>query len=316
MAQAHPEMVRQIAAAGHTIGTHSQSHPLTFHRMPIDRAREEIDQGIASVKAALGGEPIAPFFRIPGLLRAADVESYLASRSLMTWSADFPADDWKHIGAAEIARRAMSRLDAHGKGVLLLHDIHPATVAAMPLIFKALKAKGYKIVHVVPASAEQPKTATLPSQWLMKPSRDRAFDTWPRVVVEIPESAAAPRLPAPGANVLGIGAPIDIERETSAKGRKAAAALWPRRTHLPSILDLVAREELPAPNPESFGYSSIPAELPPLQPRRASAEPLVGVPSTAELRPSVSEGAETNGNGLHSGTLPVTTAHMPRSAFP
>ncbi len=166
MAQSFPDVVRHIYAAGHTIGTHSLSHPLTFHRMPLEKAEQEVQGGIASVAAALGDPAeVAPFFRIPGLLRADSVEQYLASRSLMTWSADFPADDWKHIQASEILRRAISRLEAKGKGVLLLHDIQPATVLALPGLLKELKQRGYRIVHVQAATPDRPKTATLPAQW-------------------------------------------------------------------------------------------------------------------------------------------------------
>ncbi len=69
MAQAYPEGVRKLVAAGHSVGTHSQNHPLTMNHMPIERARQEIDDGIASVKSALGNDAaLAPFFRIPGLL--------------------------------------------------------------------------------------------------------------------------------------------------------------------------------------------------------------------------------------------------------
>src|ERR1700704_2960884 len=117
MARAYPDMVRQIHAAGHTIGSHSQNHPLSFQRMPIARAQQEIDDGIASVTAALGDPAgLAPFFRVPGLLRADGVEKYLASRQLMTWSADFPADDWRHISAAEGMKRALTRLQGKGPG--------------------------------------------------------------------------------------------------------------------------------------------------------------------------------------------------------
>ena len=134
MAREHPEMVRKIHAAGHTIGTHSQNHPLSFQRMPLEKAQEEIDEGIASVTAALGDPTeLAPFFRIPGLLRQEKVEDYLASRGLMTWSADFPADDWKHIKASEIIRRALMRLEAKGRGILLLHDIHPRPWSRCPV---------------------------------------------------------------------------------------------------------------------------------------------------------------------------------------
>ncbi len=64
MAQVYPEGVRKLRDAGHSIGTPQPgSHPLTMNKMPIERARQEIDDGIASVKAALGDDAaLAPFF--------------------------------------------------------------------------------------------------------------------------------------------------------------------------------------------------------------------------------------------------------------
>src|ERR1700722_5546888 len=83
MAQAYPEGVRKLRDAGHSIGTHSLTHPLSMDRMRIERAQQEINDGIASVKAALGDDAaVAPFFRIPGLLRADGVEDYLASQGI------------------------------------------------------------------------------------------------------------------------------------------------------------------------------------------------------------------------------------------
>jgi peptidoglycan/xylan/chitin deacetylase (PgdA/CDA1 family) len=168
MAKAYPKWAQRVAAAGHTIGTHSEDHPLTFNRMPLAHAEWEINQGIADVKAAIGREP-APFFRIPGLMRVKRVEDYLASQHIMTWSADFPADDWKHISASEVLKRALTRLEAHHKGILLLHDIHPNTAQMLPILLKQLKLRGYHIVHVVPAGPGLPKTPTVPSEWLMHP---------------------------------------------------------------------------------------------------------------------------------------------------
>lgn len=168
MARAHPRVVRRIAAEGHTIGTHSQTHPFTFHRMTQAQAHREVEGGIATVKAALGGRAPAPFFRIPGLLRAAPVENYLASRGLMTWSADIPSDDWKRINDKEIVRRTIAHLEAQGRGMVLLHDIKPATALALPLLLRELKARKFRIVHVVPAAGRRTKTATLPSEWLVR----------------------------------------------------------------------------------------------------------------------------------------------------
>src|SRR5215472_3629867 len=70
MAQAYPSIVRRIFNGGHTIGTHSQSHPYRFERLTTQSFERQIDRGIASVDAALGDpKALSPFFRIPGLGR-------------------------------------------------------------------------------------------------------------------------------------------------------------------------------------------------------------------------------------------------------
>jgi peptidoglycan/xylan/chitin deacetylase (PgdA/CDA1 family) len=182
MAQAYPEGVRKLRDAGQTIGTHSQNHPLTMNRMSLDQARQEVDEGIASVTAALGGEAPAPFFRIPGLLRGEGVENYLASRGIQIWSADFLADDWRHISPSRVYELAIKRLEQKGRGILLLHDIQARTVAALPRILHELKVRGYHIVHVVPATPELPATPTEPQQWqLHPPSETVAISHWPKI---------------------------------------------------------------------------------------------------------------------------------------
>ena len=156
MAREFPAVARRMYDAGHTIGTHSESHPLRFDRLPIDKLRWQIDQGIADVGAALGDPAkVAPFFRIPGLARSDELERELAARSLTVFSADAVADDWRHIKPGEIVRRAISRLEERGKGILLLHDIHPATVAALPELLKELKQHGFHVVHVVPGAGDR-----------------------------------------------------------------------------------------------------------------------------------------------------------------
>src|SRR6201995_856392 len=181
MAQAFPEGVRKLRDAGHTIGTHTQTHPLNMNRMPLERAQKEIDDGIASVKAALGDDAaVAPFLRIPGLMRADAVEDYARSQGLQLWSADFPADDWRHISSSRVYDLAISRIEAKGKGILLLHDIQARTVAALPRILETLKARGYRIVHVVPATPDRPATPTEPQQWLLHAAPD-AVAHWPEV---------------------------------------------------------------------------------------------------------------------------------------
>jgi hypothetical protein len=182
-AQANPEGVRRLAAAGHTVGTHSQSHPLTFNKMSVEQARQEVDQGITSTLAALGDpSALSPFFRVPGLLRGEGVETYAASQGLQLWSADFLADDWRHISSGKVYDLAIKRLEARGKGIFLLHDIQARTAAALPKILHELKARGYHIVHVVAATAERPATPTEPQDWQLHPILENVpIAHWPKV---------------------------------------------------------------------------------------------------------------------------------------
>jgi peptidoglycan/xylan/chitin deacetylase (PgdA/CDA1 family) len=193
MAKAHPDDVRRVFAEGHTIGTHSYSHPFTFRRMNEQQAGKEIDAGIEAVQAALGDpKDVAPFFRVPGFLTAKPTEAALAARGLMTWSADFPADDWKKITSAEVVKRAMSRIEAKGRGILLLHDIHERTVEALPIILSELKARGYHVVHVVPATAQVAKTETTPQQWILpRHHEDVASETEPTKSIATAQAAIA-----------------------------------------------------------------------------------------------------------------------------
>src|SRR5690348_8731034 len=94
MARNFPEVVRRIYNSGHVIGTHSLHHPLTFNRMDDAQLEKEVDGGIAAVDEAVGDpRAVAPFFRIPGLLRSNVADSYLAEKSLAVFSADEVADD-------------------------------------------------------------------------------------------------------------------------------------------------------------------------------------------------------------------------------
>lgn len=172
MAKLFPAEAKKVEVEGHTVGTHSFHHPFTFNRMKQNEAGQEIDAGIDAVGAALGSSTeLAPFFRVPGFLTSKSTEAAIASRGLMTWSADVPSDDWRGIGSAEIVRRTMSRLEAKGRGILLFHDIHEHTVEALPEILKELKLKGYKVAQIVPANATVAKTVTTPEQWRLPPAQ-------------------------------------------------------------------------------------------------------------------------------------------------
>jgi len=250
-ANANPEGVRKVRDAGHTVATHSQNHPGGMDHLPLDRARQEIEQGIASVTAALAdGTAPAPFFRIPGLRRNDGIEEFAASKGLQIWSADFPADDWRNVSAARVYELAIQRLEAKGKGILLLHDIQPRTVTALPRILHELKARGYRIVHVVPATPERPATPTEPQQWQLRPpSEVVAISRWPKIPRFAFASTAT--LPAPALSDFDWrNTDPGAAAQRRARGvRPPLTTLWPRQMTLPPDRTLAT---LPVPAASIF----------------------------------------------------------------
>jgi peptidoglycan/xylan/chitin deacetylase (PgdA/CDA1 family) len=342
MATTYPDVVRRIVAAGHTVGTHSQNHPLRLHKVPLAKAEMEISDGIASVTSVLG-EPPAPFFRIPGLARTAAIDQYLASQNLMTWSADFPADDWTRISPAQVYSRALQRIEANGKGILLLHDIQARTVEALPALLHELKRRGYRIVHVMPATPDRPTTATLPSQWIR---HAHGRQIWPGSFVEAEDATV---LPAPSPASFGAVAPFDAHPVVSMQSRgrpmfrpgqapQAPAAAWPSGFREAQAPLAVARSVLPAPNPNSFSYpETTPTPwLQLLAPQASLAQvpvtqvPLIVPPETDALalliKRSLQETQAPNDPATTQSVPavtprlaprdPVTTANMPHGAFP
>jgi peptidoglycan/xylan/chitin deacetylase (PgdA/CDA1 family) len=233
MARAYPAIVRHEYEAGHTIGTHSEHHPLHFGELGSERMRSEIDVGISDVAAALGDTKyLAPFFRLPGLDRSNRVEEELASRHLIVFSSDTLADDWRHVSPEQIRSLAIKRLQALGKGILLLHDIHAKTVAALPGILKDLKDNGFRIVQVVPsasyqiAMAKKPRahapilaSATPEELKVGAGLNTAAKPAWPQPTLDnlAPDVAA---LPAPDAT--------DFQPDTGV-GDEAASVQWPEQ---------------------------------------------------------------------------------------
>ena len=89
----HPEILKQVAAAGHTIGSHTWSHA-DLSKLTIDQAKEEFEKGASAVRAALG-EPGASFFRFPALRTPPEMVKYLESRNIGIFSTDMDSLDFQ-----------------------------------------------------------------------------------------------------------------------------------------------------------------------------------------------------------------------------
>jgi peptidoglycan/xylan/chitin deacetylase (PgdA/CDA1 family) len=149
-ARERPDLVGRAYRDGHTVGTHSQTHP-DLARMPLEAAEREIDDGNASVQAALGPRVApAPFFRAPYLQATPELEQFLVKRGLMQWSADIIPQDWQPLTPEAVVARTLNLLQAKGSGIILMHDVQPHTAAALPMLLRQLKEHGYSIVRALP----------------------------------------------------------------------------------------------------------------------------------------------------------------------
>jgi peptidoglycan/xylan/chitin deacetylase (PgdA/CDA1 family) len=142
----HPEILKRVAAAGHTIGSHTWSHA-DLSKLTIDQAKEEFEKGASAVSAALG-EPGAPFFRFPELRQPPEMVAYLGTRNIGIFSTDIDSFDFKIREPAQVVVSVMTKLKKRGKGIVLLHDFQHPTSLALPELLVQLKADGYKIVQV------------------------------------------------------------------------------------------------------------------------------------------------------------------------
>ncbi len=154
-----PSLVRRAFDEGHSIGTHTFSHP-HLDEMPLEKAKQDIELGIEAVTEALGkGRSPAPFFRAPYLGINKELEKHLYARGLMVWDIDVDSLDWSIEAPEKVIESTLAVLEKKGKGILLMHDIKSQTARAMPVLLSELKRRGFRIVHVVPEAGHIPNAS-------------------------------------------------------------------------------------------------------------------------------------------------------------
>jgi peptidoglycan-N-acetylglucosamine deacetylase len=153
-----PDLAKRVYDEGHTVGFHTFSHP-DVETISYETAKADITKGMSAVRDALGeGRTPAPFYRPPYLSMTKDLERFLNSLGVMIWSIDADSEDWLKDSDEALFARTIGEIEKAGKGILLMHDIQPATRRILPQLLRELKNRNYHIVHVVPGSPDQAKT--------------------------------------------------------------------------------------------------------------------------------------------------------------
>jgi peptidoglycan-N-acetylglucosamine deacetylase len=134
-----PDIVRRAFHAGHEIGNHSWTHPF-LTRIPAARAAEEIARTDALLHGLTGELPNT--VRPPYGAMNAEVEDLALPRPMLLWDVD--TNDWRTRDTHAVERAATGG----GGGIVLMHDIHSTTVAAVPAIIRDYKSRGFRFVTV------------------------------------------------------------------------------------------------------------------------------------------------------------------------
>ena len=143
--QKHPEVVREIVAAGHTLCNHTWNHSLTIGKDKPEKIQDDLERTSAAIRAAVPGAEI-PFFRAPGgnfTDRLVNVARTQGMTSLY-WQVD--PRDWDHPrGETDPAHitRVISEIHKSVKpgSIILSHDFNqPDTIEAYSRLLPWLKA--------------------------------------------------------------------------------------------------------------------------------------------------------------------------------
>jgi peptidoglycan-N-acetylglucosamine deacetylase len=196
-AMADPELAREVASQGHTVGTHTWSHR-NMSTLTPPHARAEIDLGVSAVRRA-ARSPIAPFFRFPYLVHDEAMLAHLTTRNLAAFSIDIDPFDYRTQDSSRVIRDVIRRVLSNKKGIILFHDVESSTARGLKAVLDELRARDIRIVHLVPSRTAE--TIAAYDAFVAEPLNDarrelltRRSSYWPltksgELVVGIPASA-------------------------------------------------------------------------------------------------------------------------------
>lgn len=150
-ARAHPQLARQVALRGNTIGSHTYDHR-DLSKLTRQAALDEIAKGENAIAEVLqgSGQALSPFFRFPYLAQTGFLRTSMLQGNIVVLDVDIDSKDYYKDSAATVEQRTLDRLATRGSGIILFHDIHQRTVDMLPDFLDTLEARGYKVVSLAP----------------------------------------------------------------------------------------------------------------------------------------------------------------------
>lgn len=141
----YPEDVKAIAAAGHTLGNHSQNHK-NMSQLSVEECKDELMQVHNTVKELTGIE--MDLFRPPyGDYDDEVVDTaYEIGYYPIQWSVD--SLDWKNYGIQSIVDTVVNHKAMGNGAIVLMHNGAKYTAKALQQVIDGLREQGYTFVSI------------------------------------------------------------------------------------------------------------------------------------------------------------------------
>jgi peptidoglycan/xylan/chitin deacetylase (PgdA/CDA1 family) len=168
-AKRYPQIIQRMIAEGHEVANHTVNHPINITRLTDEKVRAEFLGCEASIVAACGRKPLV--MRPPGGNISSAQKVWINQEfgyKTILWSCD--PEDWKRPGVSVVSQRIIG--GAKNGAIILAHDIHAPTIAAVPAAMDGILAKGYRFVTVsqlISMEQQVPGVAAAPNEALNGP---------------------------------------------------------------------------------------------------------------------------------------------------
>jgi peptidoglycan/xylan/chitin deacetylase (PgdA/CDA1 family)/uncharacterized caspase-like protein len=182
------KVARKLKADGYVLANHSYTHA-QLSRQTGDALQAEVLNTDALLREI--DSERSPLFRFPYGARNKEGMAVLDRAHLRSVMWNIDSLDWADPVPSSIADRVLRTVDKEGRGIILFHDIHARTVAALPKILERLIADGYqfagwdgsafKVADGQPAA--EPKLASHPgyaNSWAIVIGIDN-YAKWPKL---------------------------------------------------------------------------------------------------------------------------------------
>jgi peptidoglycan-N-acetylglucosamine deacetylase len=194
----YPQIMKRIVQEGHELANHSWSHP-NLSKMGDEAVRAQLQQTDDAIRAAAGKR--TTLFRPPyGAITARQKQWIYEKFGYRTIIWDVDPFDWKRPGPGVIRDRILAQ--ARPGSIILMHDIHPGSIEAMPQTFDGLLAKGMKFATVselLAMAKTPPKPTAAPKASPGEPGAETTITPIPRKK----PAPAATASPVPAAEPAG-----------------------------------------------------------------------------------------------------------------